>query len=285
MKTIALITTTALALCAHCAFAEEKTESKSESSVSVTSNTKDGKGKAVVVIDVNGKKETREIELPGGGGSKVIVTTKAESGRGPMTFLGLSPAALSEAVAEQLPIAKGTGLLVATVLPDSPAAKAGLQKNDVLVRFDDQVLVNPEQLVTLVHTKKPGDAVKLTYFRKGQEATATAKLASKEWKAGEVGALTIDTNGSGLNLDELLKNLTQGGSPLAIERVMIVGPDGKVIVSDVAKTLESIAAELESTIENKVAPDVMEAVKKALEQAKQAVEDGAKKAEDAAGEK
>ena len=280
MKTIALLTIAFLICGAHCATAEEKTENKTSSSVSVTSDSKDGKGKAVIVIDVNGKKETREIELPGGG-SSVVVTTKATVQTGPVTFLGVGPRPLPESVAAQLPIDKGTGLLVETVLPDSPAAQAGLQVNDVLARLDDQILTNPEQLQALVRSKKSGDEVKLTYFRKGQQATAIAKLSSKEWKTADAGH-DIHVGGSGLQLDELIESMKNGGSPLTIEKkIMIVGPDGKVIVSDAAKTLEAVAAELEQTLKNKVGPEIMESVKKAIEQARKAVEDGAKKAEDA----
>jgi membrane-associated protease RseP (regulator of RpoE activity) len=284
MKTIALITATCLA-CVHGAFAEEKTETKSSSSVSFTTNATDGKGKGVLVIDVDGKKETREIELSQPVNTARLTLTKAVS-TGPQTFLGLSPTSLADAVADQLPIAKGTGLLVATVLADSPAAQAGLQKNDVILRFDDQILTNPEQLVTLVRIKKPGDEVKITYLRKGQEATATAKLVSKEWRPAEKAALTIDTNGNILKLGDLVAGLTNNGSPLTFEKkIMIVEPDGKVVISDAMKTLESVAAELENTIKNKVAPEILAAVKKAIDQAKQAVEDGAKKAEEAGQKK
>jgi membrane-associated protease RseP (regulator of RpoE activity) len=280
-----LITTAALLACAAGAFAEEKTVTKTTSSVSFNSDGSDGKGKGVLVIDVDGKKETRELEFSQAVKGAKLTLTKAVP-TGPQTFLGLSPTPLAEAVADQLPIAKGTGLLVATVLADSPAAQAGLQKNDVIIRFDDQILTNSEQLVTLVRIKKPGDEVKLTYLRKGQEATATVKLVSKEWNSAEKSALTIDTNGNILKLGDLVTGLANNGSALTLEkRIMIVDPDGKVVISNAMKTLETVAAELENTIKNKVAPEIMDAVKKAIDQAKQAVADGAKKAEEAAQKK
>ena len=96
MKPIAILTTTALLCATPFANAEEKKESKTSSSVSVTSNSKDGKGKAVIVIDVDGKKETREIELGGGDGLSTVLTTKAQVPTGPITFLGVGPAPLSE---------------------------------------------------------------------------------------------------------------------------------------------------------------------------------------------
>jgi membrane-associated protease RseP (regulator of RpoE activity) len=282
MKPIALLTLASLFTAAPFAAAEEKTSANSSSSVSVTSNSSDGKGKAVIEIEINGKKERREIDLPAGGGS-VVVTTRADSGSGPVTFLGLSSGEIDDAVAAQLPIDKGTGLLVESVQAGSPAAQAGLQKNDVLTRFDDQILTNPEQLQALVRSKKPGDEVKLNYFHKGQQINVTVKLASNEWKPTDIKAPVVKIGGKNLDVNELLESMKKGGSPLTIEKkVVVVGPDGNVIMSDAAKTFESVVAELQETLKSKVGPEIMESVRKALEDAQKAVEDGAQKAEDAA---
>jgi hypothetical protein len=94
------------------------------------------------------------------------------------TWLGVATEEPSDDVRAQLPVADGTGLLVRSVIADSPAARAGLEQNDVLVRFDDQILANSDQLRKLVGTKKDGDVVHFTYLRKGREATAEVKLGT-----------------------------------------------------------------------------------------------------------
>ncbi|TCO93503.1 PDZ domain-containing protein [Chthoniobacter flavus] len=139
-------------------------------------------GKATIVIDVNGKKETREIDLgkpglaPKGAGDGVEFTKTAPAPQ--RTWLGVATEEPSDDVRAQLPVADGTGLLVRSVIADSPAAKAGLEQNDVLVRFDDQILANSDQLRKLVGTKKDGDVVHFTYLRKGHEATLEVKLGT-----------------------------------------------------------------------------------------------------------
>ena len=83
-------------------------------------------------------------------------------------------------VSEQLGLAKGFGLVVDYVVPDSPAATAGLQQNDILKMLNDQILIDPNQLRKLLQTFQDGTTVTLTILRKGQEQKVTAKLTKKE---------------------------------------------------------------------------------------------------------
>src|SRR5262249_46819013 len=57
-------------------------------------------------------------------------------------WLGISSREASEDLTAQLDLQPGVGLVVTNVGPDSPAAKAGLKKHDVLTGFGDQALVH-----------------------------------------------------------------------------------------------------------------------------------------------
>ena len=105
---------------------------------------------------------------------------RPETRREPVTFLGLDVAPAPEALAAQLRLPEGQGLLVNFVAPDSPAEKAGLKQHDLLIRLDDQILIDPRQLSVLVRNRKEGDKVNLTYMRAGAEASATATLGTHE---------------------------------------------------------------------------------------------------------
>jgi len=98
----------------------------------------------------------------------------------PMTFLGVETSQLPDVVSEQLGLAKGLGLVVDYVVPESPAALAGIQQNDILKMLNDQILVDPSQLRKLLQTFSEGTEVTLTILRKGQEQKITVKLAKKE---------------------------------------------------------------------------------------------------------
>src|SRR5881409_952248 len=98
----------------------------------------------------------------------------------PTTFLGVETSQVPDVVSEQLGLAKGLGLVVEYVAPNSPAASAGIQQNDILKLLNDQILIEPSQLRRLLQTFPDGTEVTLTILRKGKEQKVTAKLAKKE---------------------------------------------------------------------------------------------------------
>ena len=98
----------------------------------------------------------------------------------PIIFLGVETSEVPSVVSEQLGLAKGFGLVVDYVVPESPAATAGLQQNDIIKMLNDQLLINPSQLRKLLQTFQDGTTVTLTILRKGQEQKLTVKLVKKE---------------------------------------------------------------------------------------------------------
>ena len=67
-------------------------------------------------------------------------------------YLGVGVESLPTALTSQMPsvLSEGCGVLVADVAAGSPAEKAGLKQNDILISYDDQRLYSPEQFVKLV---------------------------------------------------------------------------------------------------------------------------------------
>jgi len=98
----------------------------------------------------------------------------------PVTFLGVETSEVPRVVSEQLGLAKGFGLVVDYVVPDGPAAAAGVQQSDILKMLNDQILVQPDQLAKLIRSYPEGTNVTLTILRKGAETKITVKLAKKE---------------------------------------------------------------------------------------------------------
>jgi S1-C subfamily serine protease len=81
------------------------------------------------------------------------------------------------------------GAWVREVTPDSPAAKAGLQNGDVVVKVDGKEVADPAALVDAINSRKAGDKVKLTVLRDGKEQEIEATLGERPVRRPMVRAL------------------------------------------------------------------------------------------------
>src|SRR5262245_38351213 len=94
------------------------------------------------------------------------------------TYLGVLFGRIPELVYSQVPkLPAGQAAVVTLVLPDSPAAKAGLQKHDLLVSYDGAPIKDVENFARLILHSSPGDKVHLIYLRNGEECNADVTLA------------------------------------------------------------------------------------------------------------
>ncbi len=96
--------------------------------------------------------------------------------REPVTFLGVGVEPVPPVLLDQLNLPEGFGLVATYVVPGSPAEKAGIKANDILKSLNDQQLVAPDQLSTLVRSFAEGQEVSLTVLRKGQDTKVSVKL-------------------------------------------------------------------------------------------------------------
>ena len=102
---------------------------------------------------------------------------KATAKKATGTYLGVAMDQIPPLTRAQLDIPKGVGVAVSYVAKDSPAEKAGLKANDIITKLDDQLIINAQQLQTLIESRKVGDETTITYYRKGKKQTTKAKLA------------------------------------------------------------------------------------------------------------
>lgn len=260
-----ILSTTIAALLGAAAFATE-----SKSSTAVTVNTTDGKGKAVITIDINGKKETREIDLGNATSIEIRTDGTVDKKKERVTYLGVAMSDVPAALADQLGLDPGSGVLVGSVVPDSPAAKAGLEKNDVLVRFGGDALKNPAQLQSLVSARKEGEKVPVDYVRRAKPGHTEVTLGSEERSADPLANLA--ETWKPLAGDWLKDAISKG---LGVHRrAIIIGPDGKVIEQqDPAKQMREAAESVEKALrDSKVGEKTLDAVRDALEDAVKALE-------------
>jgi hypothetical protein len=76
-----------------------------------------------------------------------------------------------------IPAPSGQGVVIYHVLPDSPAARAELRRDDVLLRYDQDAIRDCEHLVQLIRNDMPNRTLRLTLLRDGKEMTVPVTLA------------------------------------------------------------------------------------------------------------
>lgn len=101
---------------------------------------------------------------------------QAQPEQKPVAYIGVLTREVPAELRAQFSLPEGFGLLVDEVLPDSPAKAAGLKVYDVLVKFEDQQLVNMEQFMALVRARKKGDVVQLKVITGGKETAVSVTL-------------------------------------------------------------------------------------------------------------
>jgi serine protease Do len=88
-----------------------------------------------------------------------------EGGKVQRGFLGIEMDSLDSHMADYLGVEHGSGVLVNSIVPDSPAAKAGFHEGDAIIAVNDQKVTGPAQLRLIVSANHPGTEVKFRVVR------------------------------------------------------------------------------------------------------------------------
>ncbi|MEQ1437834.1 DegQ family serine endoprotease [Fontimonas sp. SYSU GA230001] len=84
-------------------------------------------------------------------------------------WLGVVVQEVDRDLARQFGMAKAEGALIARVLADSPAARAGLREGDVILRYNGEPLPSSRGLPHMVGITDPGEIATLDVMRDGKE--------------------------------------------------------------------------------------------------------------------
>ena len=111
---------------------------------------------------------------------KNIVKSIIETGSITKPYIGVTVSSVSsEAQGYGLP----TGAAVRSVEADSPAAKAGLEENDIITEVDGTAINSSTELVNYVGEKTPGDELTFKVYRQGEELELTVTIGEKTQSA------------------------------------------------------------------------------------------------------
>lgn len=163
-------------------------------------------------------------------------------------YLGINPESVKEQFARvyELPEAKGA-VVVDMPAKGGPAAKAGIEVNDIIVEFNGQSIVNAQDLIVKVAATPVGETVPLVYFREisGKLERRTTNVTLGE-RPGNFVARDEDvapaksketspkgTPRLGISLAELTPQIAAAANLTGVRGLMVKEIDPNGIVADV----------------------------------------------------
>jgi hypothetical protein len=167
-------------------------------------------------------------------------------------YLGVAASPATPVLQKHLKLPDGVGLVVDYVEPGSPAEAGGIEAYDVLVRLDEQLLINAQQLAVLVRTFEPGAEVRLRMVRAGEPTVLALRLVEREVKPiGHIEFWDPNDATGGAGADGLVvppgQVLVPAG-PVADQRpiepgtvlnVFMRGADGKGVLTGLTKNIDA----------------------------------------------
>lgn len=107
-------------------------------------------------------------------GRSIVTQSMAKRG-----YLGVGVVEITPERAKALKLATDSGVEVKHVDENSPASKAGLKENDVILELNGQKVAEVEQFVKTVGESAPGSKVEMTVWRNAAKQNLTATLESR----------------------------------------------------------------------------------------------------------
>jgi S1-C subfamily serine protease len=157
------------------------------------------------VIGINSQIATSDGTGGSGGGNvgigfavpintaKNVLPQLKQNGRVQRAYLGITGVTIDRSL-DRLNLASQSGVLVQTVSPGSPAAKAGIRGGnaqttlngssvqlggDVITKIDGKSIGSMDDVISAIADKKPGDSVTIQYLRSKTAKTATITLTQR----------------------------------------------------------------------------------------------------------
>jgi serine protease Do len=111
---------------------------------------------------------------------KQITDQLREFGRVRRGWIGVSYQSVTDDIADSFGLDRARGVLVANVVADGPAAKAGIKRNDIILTFGGQEVPDLRRFPRLVANARVGSTVDITIFRQGKEQALKLRIGEQD---------------------------------------------------------------------------------------------------------
>ena len=129
--------------------------------------------------------------------AKLIMDELIKNGTVRRGLLGVRIQDLTEALAKSYGLEEVTGAVVSMVEPGSQAEKAGVKKDDVIIKFNGQPVGGAAELKNLVGRVRPDSTAKLTIFRNKNRLDVSVKIGERPQQVASAGNLHPEAGTAG----------------------------------------------------------------------------------------
>jgi serine protease Do len=154
-------------------------------------------------------------------------------------YLGAWIQTVTPKIAKSFNLSKPQGVLLSDVSSDSPAARAGLIKGDIVLQINGQPVNDPNELQLKIAMTPPGSNVQLKIFRSGSEKTIAVELGELPVKGEQAQRQEENTDSSWQGFS--VENLT----PDIARQLRLPGNTRGVVVTDVEPGSAAEAANIQ----------------------------------------
>lgn len=160
-------------------------------------------------------------------------------------YLGIVPQDIDADLAKQFKLPSASGALIGDVLPDAPAAKAGLKSGDVIVAINGKPIEDAHSLQLMISQISPGTAVTVKLIRNSLNKTFTVTLA--ELPGSEIATGDQDNSDGSTGMADALDGVTVADlEPQVREQLRVPASIHGALVAEVNSDSNSADAGLQA---------------------------------------
>jgi serine protease Do len=159
--------------------------------------------------------------------ARAVMESLIKKGKVIRGWLGVMIQPITHELAKQFQLKEERGALVADVIEDSPAEKAGIMRGDVIIEFNDKKVDEPYTLRNIVANTPPGEMVEVKVIRNGEVKTFTVTIGELPSEAQKAPPTVYKNALRGVSVQNLTPELyRQLNLPEKIRGVVVTEVEG-----------------------------------------------------------
>ncbi len=140
--------------------------------------------------------------------AKAVIPQLEQKGSVTRGWLGIGIQEITPALEKSFGLKEKEGVLVADVFKGSPAEKAGIERGDVILRFDGKEIAESKDLPRIVAATPVGETVNVKLLRDGKAVECAVKVGQMEGKTET--AQLPSRKSMGITVQELTPEIAKG---------------------------------------------------------------------------